>query len=74
MSTFCERYNNCVFCKAIRYLISPRQYDLLVRAYCEGELQHKCRRLKWLRERNENPPDDLFPNGYRLGSHVKIMD
>ena len=71
---FCERYHDCVFCKAIRYLLNPRKYELLVGSYCEGPLQPKCRRLKWRRERNEEPPDDLCPNGYRLGSHIKIMD
>lgn len=69
----CERLDICVFYKTHRYTMSPKQYELLVQSYCEGSLHRNCHRKKYREEFSKEPPDDMAPNGYQVGSHRKIF-
>lgn len=68
----CEKYENCVFFKIYKDCLSRSDYELLVSAYCEGALQSRCKRLKYLHEHNEEPPADLRPDGYQINTFKKL--
>jgi hypothetical protein len=45
---------------------------LLVDSYCEGTLHPRCRRLRHKAEFCKEAPDELAPNGYLVGTHIKL--
>lgn len=68
----CEKFETCTFFKTYKGWLSRSDYDLLVSSYCEGALQSRCKRLKYLHEHGEEPPADLRPDGYQIDSFKKI--
>lgn len=68
----CERFENCTFYKAFKDQISTREYEFLIRSYCEGAFQERCKRLKYWRERGESPPAEMNPLGYNISTLKKI--
>jgi len=70
----CHKFESCAFFNACKNDLSMRQYTLLVDSYCDGQLQSKCRRMKWQREQLEPPPLNLCPNGYLVGEAAKFYD
>lgn len=70
----CELFSSCAFFKTYKNNISTRQYEFLVVTYCEGQLQSQCKRMKWRRDKNQEPPEALLPNGYLVGSASKFYD
>jgi len=70
----CERFVTCAFFKTYKNDISTRQYEFLITTYCEGGLRSQCKRMKWRRDKNEEPPETLLPNGYLVGSTSRVYD
>jgi hypothetical protein len=67
----CTHSENCSYFKTYR-LKPSRQHRLLVESYCEGQLQSKCRRVQYEGEYSKEAPEDLAPNGYLVGTHIKL--
>ena len=70
----CVRFATCDFFKRYKYDMEQRQYEFWVATYCEGKLQAQCKRLKWLTEKSETPPDNLLPTGCLMGSDTKFYE
>jgi len=68
----CKNSDNCTYYSTHRYKSSSKQYQLLVKSYCEGSLHSRCRRLEYEAEFCVEPPEDLAPNGYLVGTHKKL--
>ena len=68
----CEHSNDCSYYRTYRYKSSDRQSRLLVESYCEGTLHTLCRRLQCSIDFCREAPEDLAPNGYRVGTHKKM--
>ena len=66
----CERFASCDFFRRYKYDMEQRQYEFWLANYCEGKLQSQCKRLKWLTEKSETPPDSLLPTGCLIGSEA----
>ena len=68
----CEHSKDCSYYRTYRYKSSDRQSRLLVESYCEGTLHTLCRRLQCSIDYCREAPEDLAPNGYRVGTHKKM--
>lgn len=68
----CELSKTCIYYNTHRYKSTSKQYSLLVESYCEGQLQSMCRRKQYKDEFYKAAPEDMAPNGYRIGSHKKL--
>lgn len=68
----CECTESCAYYNIQRYKSTSRQERLLVESYCEGRLQSMCRRRLYEEEFCHVAPDNLAPNGYLVGTHVKL--
>lgn len=68
----CKRSENCVYYNTQRDNSTSKQYRLLIESYCEGQLQSMCRRKLYEDEFSKTAPDNIAPNGYLVGTHVKL--
>lgn len=68
----CERFATCSFHKVFKDQLSSREYEFFIRSYCEGASQSRCKRLQYWRERGEEPPAEMNPLGYEIGTLRKI--
>ena len=72
MKPLCEYAGTCVFYNVHKYTLSEREYQMFVSSYCNGTLQSMCQRIKFQREKDDEPPLGLCPNGYRVGSYQRL--
>ena len=68
----CKSSDNCTFYRTNRYKSNSKQYRLLAESYCEGDLQSMCRRALYEAEYRKEPPAELAPNGYLVGTNKKL--
>jgi hypothetical protein len=68
----CEKIETCAFFNLYKNRFGDLAYQSLLSAYCEGVFQPLCKRLKYIKERGEEPPLDLCPDGYQAGTGNKI--
>lgn len=67
----CRFSKNCAYYATYRYKTDQNQHELLVDSYCKGSLSTKCRRIVYEIDFGIEPPDDLAPNGYVVGTQIK---
>lgn len=68
----CKHSENCSYYRTYRFKTSSRQHQFLAESYCEGNLHQNCRRMQYEVEYRKEPPEDLAPNGYLIGTHKKL--
>lgn len=61
----CENLPVCGFFKKYRETkeLACRGF---IRAYCQGEKQHQCKRLFYKKEHGKPAPDDMLPSGQMM--------
>jgi hypothetical protein len=69
----CPRLEHCGFFREHRNSAGRNRYELLLRSYCQGPFQPLCKRLKYMLEREEEPPAQLRPDGYQAGTNIRIL-
>jgi len=68
----CNFFDSCIFYNSYRHNSTSKQFSLLVESYCEGQLQSICHRKKYEENICKSAPENMAPNGYLLGTHVKL--
>jgi hypothetical protein len=69
----CDQYKSCAFyCTYNTPPNNSKRHQLLIDAYCEGDLHEVCRRKGYEEEMRSTPLADLGPNGYSVDSHQRI--
>ena len=68
----CNHSKYCNYYRAHKIKTDCKKSSLLVESYCEGDLRDRCHRVLYREGLQKDPPDELSPNGYLIGSHKKI--
>ena len=68
----CENSEHCSYYRTLRFKNNSGQHQFLSKRYCEGPLYQNCRRLQYEILYDKQPPDDLAPNGYLIGTNQKL--